>query len=340
MSFVKSCRGCLRTFATSTIKHEKKLNKYSSIVTGDPSQGASQAMLYATGFSDEDFDRAQIGVGSVWWSGNPCNMHLMELNNRCSESVNKAGLKAMQFNSIGVSDGITNGTEGMKYSLQLREIIADSFETMTMAQLYDGNIAIPSCDKNMPGVLMAMGRHNRPAIMVYGGTILPGSPTCGTQNPAVADKIDIISAFQSYGQYLSKQINNEERIDIVKHACPGPGACGGMYTANTMASASEVLGLTLPFSSSSPAVSKEKAEECANVGFALKNLLELDLKPRDIVTKNHLKTLLLISLPLVVLLMPFYILLPLPLHLTLLLLLTISKESPTTLLVGRFQAIG
>ena len=135
MSFVKSCRGCLRTFATSTIKHEKKLNKYSSIVTGDPSQGASQAMLYATGFSDEDFDRAQIGVGSVWWSGNPCNMHLMELNNRCSESVNKAGLKAMQFNSIGVSDGITNGTEGMKYSLQLREIIADSFETMTMAQL-------------------------------------------------------------------------------------------------------------------------------------------------------------------------------------------------------------
>lgn len=286
MSFVKSCRGCLRTFATSTIKHEKKLNKYSSIVTDDPSQGASQAMLYATGFSDEDFDRAQIGVGSVWWSGNPCNMHLMELNNRCSESVNKAGLKAMQFNSIGVSDGITNGTEGMKYSLQLREIIADSFETMTMAQLYDGNIAIPSCDKNMPGVLMAMGRHNRPAIMVYGGTILPGSPTCGTQNPAVADKIDIISAFQSYGQYLSKQINNEERIDIVKHACPGPGACGGMYTANTMASASEVLGLTLPFSSSSPAVSKEKAEECANVGFALKNLLELDLKPRDIVTKK------------------------------------------------------
>ena len=247
MSFVKSCRGCLRTFATSTIKHEKKLNKYSSIVTGDPSQGASQAMLYATGFSDEDFDRAQIGVGSVWWSGNPCNMHLMELNNRCSESVNKAGLKAMQFNSIGVSDGITNGTEGMKYSLQLREIIADSFETMTMAQLYDGNIAIPSCDKNMPGVLMAMGRHNRPAIMVYGGTILPGSPTCGTQNPAVADKIDIISAFQSYGQYLSKQINNEERIDIVKHACPGPGACGGMYTANTMASASEVLGLTYHF---------------------------------------------------------------------------------------------
>lgn len=245
-------------------------------------------MLYATGFSDEDFNRAQIGVGSVWWSGNPCNMHLMDLNNACADSVNKAGLKAMQFNSIGVSDGITNGTEGMKYSLQSREIIADSFETMTMAQLYDGNIAIPSCDKNMPGVLMAMGRHNRPSIMVYGGTILPGSPTCGgsKSNPAIADKIDIISAFQSYGQYLSKQITLEEKQDIVQHACPGPGACGGMYTANTMASAAEVLGLTLPYSSSSPAVSKEKANECASVGEAMKNLLIKDLKPRDIITKK------------------------------------------------------
>lgn len=243
-------------------------------------------MLYATGFSDEDFNRAQIGVGSVWWSGNPCNMHLMDLNNACAESVNKAGLKAMQFNSIGVSDGITNGTEGMKYSLQSREIIADSFETMTMAQLYDGNIAIPSCDKNMPGVLMAMGRHNRPAIMVYGGTILPGSPTCGASNPAIADKIDIISAFQSYGQYLSKQITLEEKQDVIRHACPGPGACGGMYTANTMASAAEVMGLTLPYSSSSPAISKEKANECATVGEALKNLLIKDLKPRDIITKK------------------------------------------------------
>lgn len=212
----------------------------------------------------------------------------MDLNNACADSVNKAGLKAMQFNSIGVSDGITNGTEGMKYSLQSREIIADSFETMTMAQLYDGNIAIPSCDKNMPGVLMAMGRHNRPAIMVYGGTILPGSPTCGgsKSNPAIADKIDIISAFQSYGQYLSKQITLEEKQDIVQHACPGPGACGGMYTANTMASAAEVMGITLPYSSSSPAVSKEKANECASVGEALKNLLIKDLKPRDIITKK------------------------------------------------------
>ncbi|EGW31164.1 uncharacterized protein SPAPADRAFT_63078 [Spathaspora passalidarum NRRL Y-27907] len=275
-----------RTFATTSVQSQKKLNKYSSIVTNDPSQGASQAMLYATGFSDEDFDRAQIGVGSVWWSGNPCNMHLMDLNNKCTASVNKAGLKAMQFNSIGVSDGITNGTEGMRYSLQSREIIADSFETMIMAQLYDGNVAIPSCDKNMPGTLMAMGRHNRPSIMVYGGTILPGSPTCGTSNPAVADKIDIISAFQSYGQYLSNTITNEERVDIVKHACPGPGACGGMYTANTMASAAEVMGMTLPYSSSAPAVSKEKEYECSIVGDAIKNLLQLDLKPRDILTKK------------------------------------------------------
>lgn len=277
-----------RPFSTS-VSCLKNLNKYSSIVTGDVSQGASQAMLYATGFKEEDMNKAQIGVGSVWWSGNPCNIHLMDLNHQCNASVDAAGLKGMQFNSIGVSDGITNGTEGMRYSLQLREIIADSFETMIMAQLYDGNVAIPSCDKNMPGVLMAMGRHNRPSIMVYGGTIMPGSPTCGGGNPNVPEKIDIISAFQSYGQFLSKQITEEERVDIVKNSCPGPGACGGMYTANTMASAAEVLGMSLPYSSSSPAVSEEKADECASVGFAMKNLLELDLKPRDIMTKAAFK---------------------------------------------------
>lgn len=285
MSFVSRAHFIqLRGFSRSAVAYAKKLNKYSSIVTEDVSQGASQAMLYATGFSDEDFHKGQVGVGSVWWGGNPCNMHLMDLNDQCTESVNKAGLKGMQFNSIGVSDGITNGTEGMKYSLQSREIIADSFETMMMAQLYDGNIAIPSCDKNMPGVLMAMGRHNRPSIMVYGGTIMPGSPSCSS--PEVGEKIDIISAFQSYGQYLSKLITNEERKDVVRHACPGPGACGGMYTANTMASAAEVLGMSLPYSSSAPAVSKEKAEECANIGYAIKHLMEIDLKPRDIMTKK------------------------------------------------------
>lgn len=274
-----------RQFAHTCRAQQHKLNKHSAIVTQDKSQGASQAMLYATGFTAADMDKAQIGVGSVWWSGNPCNMHLMELNDQCTASVNKAGLKGMQFNSIGVSDGITNGTEGMKFSLQLREIIADSFETLVMAQMYDGNIAIPSCDKNMPGVLMAMGRHNRPSLMVYGGTILPGSPSCGA-TAEIPDKIDIISAFQLYGQYLSNQITEEQRVDVVQHACPGPGACGGMYTANTMASAAEVMGMTLPYSSSAPAVSKEKAAECASVGEAIKNLLQLDLKPREIMTKQ------------------------------------------------------
>lgn len=280
-----AARPASRHFSVSAGLLQKKLNKYSAQVTQDKSQGASQAMLYATGFETADMDKAQIGVGSVWWSGNPCNMHLMDLNHQCTDSVNKAGLKGMQFNSIGVSDGITNGTEGMKYSLQSREIIADSFETLIMAQMYDGNIAIPSCDKNMPGVLMAMGRHNRPSIMVYGGTILPGLPSCSAE-PEIPEKIDIISAFQSYGQFLSKSITEEQRVDVVKHACPGPGACGGMYTANTMASAAEVMGMTLPYSSSAPAVSKEKAAECAAVGEAIKNLLQLDLKPREIMTKK------------------------------------------------------
>lgn len=274
-----------RQFSVSAARYENNLNKYSSIVTQDMSQGASQAMLYATGFTKDDMNKAQVGVGSVWWSGNPCNMHLMELNHKCTASVDKAGLKGMQFNSIGVSDGITNGTEGMKYSLQSREIIADSFETLIMAQMYDASIAIPSCDKNMPGVLMAMGRHNRPSLMVYGGTILPGSPSCGA-TAEIPEKIDIISAFQSYGQFLSNQITEEQRIDVVQHACPGPGACGGMYTANTMASAAEVMGMTLPYSSSAPAVSQEKALECASVGEAIKNLLKLDLKPKDIMTKK------------------------------------------------------
>lgn len=277
-----SWRRCL---SSTPVRGEKALNKFSSIVTQPPSQGASQAMLYATGFTKSDMDKAQVGVGSVWWSGNPCNMHLMKFNDICTESVNKAGLKGMQFNSIGVSDGITNGTEGMRYSLQSREIIADSFETITMAQMYDANIAIPSCDKNMPGTLMAMGRHNRPSIMVYGGTIMPGRPSCGA-SAHIPEKIDIISAFQSYGQFISGQIDEAQREDVVKNACPGAGACGGMYTANTMASAAEVMGMSLPFSSSAPAESAEKRLECENVGHAIKHLLEIDLKPRDIMTKT------------------------------------------------------
>lgn len=276
-----------RQFSQLSRTCEKKLNKYSNIITQPKDQGASQAMLYATGFEKNDFGKGQVGVGSVWWSGNPCNMHLLDFNFRCSESVRKAGLMPMQFNSIGVSDGISMGTKGMRYSLQSREIIADSFETIMMAQHYDANIGIPSCDKNMPGVLMAMARHNRPSIMVYGGSIKPGHPSCGSAK--IPEKIDLVSAFQSYGQYISKQITEEERADIVQHACPGPGSCGGMYTANTMASAAEVLGMTLPNSSSSVAVSEAKLAECDSVGEAIKNLIELDLKPRDIMTKESFK---------------------------------------------------
>lgn len=279
--------GARRAFSSSAKPQQKVFNKYSKIITQPKDQGASQAMLYATGFKGDDFSKAQVGVGSIWWTGNPCNMHLLDLNFRCSESVNKAGLKPMQFNSIGVSDGISMGTQGMRYSLQSREIIADSFETIMMAQHYDANISIPSCDKNMPGVLMAMGRHNRPSIMVYGGSILPGQPCGGSPN--VPSKLDLVSAFQSYGQYISNQITEEERQDIVSHSCPGPGSCGGMYTANTMASAAEVMGMTMPNSSSSVAVSKEKLEECDNVGEAIKNLIALDIRPRDIMTKEAFK---------------------------------------------------
>ncbi|KAH3899248.1 probable Dihydroxy-acid dehydratase, mitochondrial [Saccharomycodes ludwigii] len=276
-----------RLFSNTTAvlnEQKKKLNKYSYLVTEPIDQGASQAMLYATGFKKADFKKPQIGVGSCWWSGNPCNMHLLDLNFRITKSINEAGLKGMQFNTIGVSDGISMGTKGMRYSLQSREIIADSFETIMMAQHYDGNVAIPACDKNMPGVMMSMARHNRPSIMVYGGTIMPGHPTCGSKK--ITPKIDVVSAFQSYGQLISHEINEKERDDIVEHCCPGPGSCGGMYTANTMASAAEVLGLTLPNSSSNPAVSAEKLDECNKIGAAMDKLLKLDIKPRDVLTKQ------------------------------------------------------
>lgn len=264
-------------FAKEFEKHE--LNKYSKVITQPKSQGASQAMLYATGFDEADLNKAQVGIASVWWSGNPCNQHLLDLNFRVKKGVEDAGLKGMQFNTIGVSDGISMGTKGMRYSLQSREIIADSVESLTMAQHYDANISIPGCDKNMPGVLMAMGRINRPSIMVYGGTIQSGH-TCG------GDEIDIVSAFQAYGQYIARQIDENARYDIIRHACPGSGACGGMYTANTMASAAEVMGMTLPGSSSFSADSKEKLQECQDVGPAIRNLLALDLKPRDIMTRT------------------------------------------------------
>ena len=229
-------------------------------------------------------NKAQVGISSVWYSGNPCNMHLMDLNNKIAEGIRKAGLKSMQFNTIGVSDGISMGTKGMRYSLQSRDLIADSIETVMGGQWYDANISIPGCDKNMPGVIMAMGRVNRPSIMVYGGTISAG---CGKlpSNP----KLDIVSAFQAYGQHITGQINEEERFDIIRHACPGKGACGGMYTANTLASVIECMGMSLTGSSSNPADSKAKMQECLDAGEAIKNLLKEDIRPRDIITRQYLE---------------------------------------------------
>ncbi|HCK52699.1 MAG TPA: dihydroxy-acid dehydratase [Planctomycetaceae bacterium] len=258
-----------------------KLNKISSRVTQPRSQGASQAMLYATGLTKSDLDKAQVGIASVWWEGNPCNMHLNDLAAHIREGVEASGLIGMRFNTIGVSDGISMGTEGMSYSLQSRDLIADSIETVMGAQWYDGLVTLPGCDKNMPGCVMAMARVNRPALMVYGGTIQPG---------CLGDKkLDIVSAFQSYGQYLAESISDEERQEIVEQSCPGAGACGGMYTANTMASAIEAMGLSLPYSSSIPAIDPDKIDECHRAGAAIRHLLEQDIKPRDIITRQALE---------------------------------------------------
>ncbi|RMZ83901.1 hypothetical protein DV737_g1455, partial [Chaetothyriales sp. CBS 132003] len=258
---------------------ESGLNRVSRHITQPKDQGASQAMLYATGMTEADLSKAQVGISSVWYTGNPCNMHLMDLSNLVRKGVSDAGLHPMQFNTIGVSDGISMGTTGMRYSLQSREIIADSIETVMQGQWYDANISLPGCDKNMPGVVMAMGRVNRPSIMVYGGSIAPGCAQLQSNAP-----IDIVSAFQAYGQYLSGEFNEDQRFDVIRNACPGAGACGGMYTANTLASCIETLGMTLPGSSSHPAVSKAKELECLAAGAAVKKLLALDLKPRDIMT--------------------------------------------------------
>ncbi|MBM83756.1 MAG: dihydroxy-acid dehydratase [Planctomycetaceae bacterium] len=255
-----------------------ELNKFSKKITQPRSQGASQAMLYATGMTEDDMNKAQVGIASVWYEGNPCNMHLLDLAGQVKEGVQEAGLVGMRFNTIGVSDGISMGTRGMSFSLQSRDLIADSMETVMGGQWYDALIALPGCDKNMPGCLMAMGRLNRPAIMVYGGTIKAG---CTVQH----DKLDIVSAFQSYGQYLSDSIDDEERQSIVRNSCPGAGACGGMYTANTMATAIETMGMSLPYSSSIPAVDSGKIDECRRAGAAILNLLEKDIKPRDIMTR-------------------------------------------------------
>lgn len=256
-----------------------ELNKYSKTLTQDPTQPAAQAMYYAIGFKEEDFGKAQVGIASMGWDGNPCNMHLNDLATQIRNSVNNTpGLLGLRFHTIGVSDGISMGTDGMRYSLVSRDVIADSIETNAGAQYYDAIVAVPGCDKNMPGSVMAMGRLNRPAIMLYGGTIAPGHYK--------GEDLNIVSAFEALGQKIAGNLSDADFKGIVQHACPGAGACGGMYTANTMAAAIEAMGMSLPYSSSNPALSAEKQKECESVGAAIKILLEKDIKPKDIMTRE------------------------------------------------------
>jgi dihydroxy-acid dehydratase len=271
------------------------LNRYSSRITQPRSQGASQAMLFAAGLSVEDMDKAQVGIAACWYEGNPCNMHLGKLADHVKQGVSEAGLVGLRFDTIGVSDGISMGTDGMSYSLQSRDLIADSIETVMAAQWYDGLVALPGCDKNMPGTVIAMGRLDRPSIMVYGGTIRAG---CAVIRDDVEEKLDVISAFQSYGESLAGTITEEQRQLIVAQACPGPGACGGMYTANTMATAIEAMGLSLPYSSSAPATDPDKVDECVRAGHAIRHLLEHDLTPRKIVSRASLENAMVVTVAL------------------------------------------
>ena len=257
---------------------DKKLNKYSATITQDESLPAAQAMLYGIGFQDEDFDKAQVGIVSTGYEGNTCNMHLNGFAQEVKASVQMNGLVGLIFHTIGVSDGLSMGTAGMSYSLPSRDIIADSIETVVSAQWYDAVVAVVGCDKNMPGAMMAIGRLNRPAILVYGGTISPGHYN--------GQDLDIISAFEAYGKKITKDITPEEFREVIRHACPTAGACGGMYTANTMASAIEAMGMSLPYSSSNPANSQDKKIELERVGAAVYQLLEQDIKPRDIMTRE------------------------------------------------------
>ncbi|MFV8343897.1 dihydroxy-acid dehydratase [Flavobacterium sp. XS2P39] len=255
-----------------------ELNKYSKIITQDETQPASQAMLYGIGLTEEDLKKAQVGIVSMGYDGNPCNMHLNDLAKDIKTSVWKEDLVGLIFNTIGVSDGISNGNDGMRFSLVSRDVIADSIETVMGAQWYDGMIAVPGCDKNMPGAVMAMGRVNRPSIMVYGGSIHPGKWK--------GEDLNIVSAFEALGKKFNNTITPEDFKGVIQNACPGAGACGGMYTANTMSSAIEALGMSLPYSSSNPALSPEKKQECADAGKAIRILLERDIKPRDIMTRK------------------------------------------------------
>jgi dihydroxy-acid dehydratase len=258
-----------------------KLNKYSQAVTQDPTQPAAQAMLHAIGMTDEDFEKPLIGIASTGYEGNPCNMHLNDLAQHIKNGINTQELVGLVFNTIGVSDGISMGTPGMRFSLPSRDIIADSVETVVQAMSYDGVVTVVGCDKNMPGALMALLRLNRPSILVYGGTIAAG---CHNDK-----ELDVVSAFEAWGEKVAGTIDEEEYKNVIRNACPGAGACGGMYTANTMASAIEACGMALPYNASNPAVSKDKKEECEALGANLKNLLVNDLKPRDIVTRKSLE---------------------------------------------------
>ncbi|ASE60272.1 dihydroxy-acid dehydratase [Chryseobacterium indologenes] len=254
------------------------LNKYSKTFTQNNEQPAAKAMLYGIGFTEEDMQKAQVGIASMGYDGNTCNMHLNDLAKVVKKGTWNHGLAGLIFNTIGVSDGMSNGTDGMRYSLVSRDVIADSIEAICGAQYYDGVIALPGCDKNMPGTLIAMGRLNRPSIMVYGGTIAPGCYK--------GESLNIVSAFEALGKKIAGEITDEDFEGVIKNSCPGAGACGGMYTANTMASAIEALGMSLPYSSSNPALSKEKKEECLEAGKYLKILLEKDIKPSDIMTRK------------------------------------------------------
>ena len=267
-----------------------KLNKHSKTITQDDSLPAAQAMLYGIGLNDDDFKKPQIGIASTGFEGNPCNIHLNGFAENIKKSIQKEKILGMVFNTIGVSDGITNGTTGMTYSLISREIIADSIETIVNAQFYDGIVAVVGCDKNMPGAMMAIGRINRPSILVYGGTIKSGSYK--------GKSLNIVSAFEAYGEKIAGKINEKDYKGIIKNSIPGPGACGGMYTANTMSSAIEALGMSLPYSSSNPAESKDKVQETHDVGKAMKVLLKEDIKPSDIMTKKSFENALSVTMAL------------------------------------------
>ena len=256
-------------------------NKFSKAVTQDPTQPAAQAMLHAIGLTDEDFKKPLVGIASTGYEGNPCNMHLNDLSVDIKNGVQSSNLVGLIFNTIGVSDGISMGTPGMRFSLPSRDVIADSMETVVQAMSYDALVTVVGCDKNMPGALMAMLRLDRPSILVYGGTIAPG---CHKDK-----KLDVVSAFEAWGEKVAGTMDESEFKQVVKKACPGAGACGGMYTANTMASAIEALGMALPYNSSNPAISSNKKEECEKVGAALRHLIENDIKPSDIVTKKSLE---------------------------------------------------